>query len=287
MDSALYKDGQEEKIINAYDITRREYQETYKGKLFCTTEECNAILEYNDKQKGGISKYFSTKPNSQHKEGCINEVIHHGTRPSSRTGGTIGINVNENQRKRILDEAYKIVLEELNPSQTDSKPIKKKKKKPTTTIDEDISRTSTTGGVPIIDGSGEDRDGVRAPYVYKRDVSELRDDDLGTTKEVHGLVGEIRINENEAYIDLIGRKGEKVSLYIGNTFKVNFAEAFRNLHWFGKYLEKASAKNHKVICNSIGQVGKADGKMAVQIYDYKDIRFDGLGLYQVRYIISQ
>lgn len=71
METALYKDGLNDKIINAYDINGKEYQEIYKGKLFCSVEGCNAILVHNDKQKGGVIKYFSTKPKSNHKTGVL------------------------------------------------------------------------------------------------------------------------------------------------------------------------------------------------------------------------
>ncbi|MBX4258839.1 hypothetical protein KTC96_14270 [Clostridium estertheticum] len=244
MDTALYKNELDEEIINAYEINGKEYQEIYKGKLFCTEHDCNAILVHNDKQKGGVSKYFSTKPHSSHKDGCTNEVIHNGTRASIRKAGTIGVNINDAHKKRVLDEAYKIFSEVLNPT-TDNRLTQKTKKKKSTTLktDDAISRSSDVGGVPIVDGSGQDIDGIRPPYVYKREVSELTNDDVGTTKEVHGIVEGIRIRSDKVYIDLIGIKKEKISLHIGNPFKINYEQEFKYLYFLKSIFYKNCLKD--------------------------------------------
>lgn len=193
--NALYKEVKVEKIINARDINRKEYKQIYKGKLFCPIKGCKAILVHNDKQKGGVRKYFSTKPYSIHKTGCPNEVIHSGTKNRVKKVGTVEINLSEAHRKRILDESYDKLLKVLN-SNLINNPVKKKKRKkaPGPRTDEDGSVVKRDiGGTPTVDGKGKDRIGSRQPYVYKREVSELREEDIGTTKEIHGFVESINI----------------------------------------------------------------------------------------------
>lgn len=76
MKKARYISTEENILIEAKSITPKQYERTYRGKLYCEQADCNAQLVFNERQKGKFVRYFSTLQGSNHKKGCPNEIKH-------------------------------------------------------------------------------------------------------------------------------------------------------------------------------------------------------------------
>lgn len=129
MKKARYISTEENILIEAKSITPKQYEKTYRGKLYCEQADCNAQLVFNERQKGKFVRYFSTLQGSNHKKGCPNEIKHKkGKKPVLHIGGD-DINISEAHIQKVLDDAYKTFLNKLYPSKDKTtEKIKRKKR---------------------------------------------------------------------------------------------------------------------------------------------------------------
>lgn len=290
MDSARYKVNDEETInIDANDITPKQYEQTYKGNLYCEYKNCNAEIIFNERQKGKFSRYFSTKPGSNHKLGCPNEISHRGNKsPTIKIRGN-DVNVSEKHISDVLTDSYKSFYDKLHPS--DAPKIKKKKPKknntPVPKTDEEGEAIVSVVSTPTTSGEGETIIEGKEPYIYKREVSDIKNEDINSYKEVHSLVEGIRFYEDEVYIDLKGIDGSKFSVYIGIPFKTSYEQEFRLLRNLEYYIQKQKESNAMIICTSVGEIMEIARNPVIQVYSYRHIKLDNLGLYQIIHKLSQ
>lgn len=284
MDIARYKiDNKKFKEVYADNITRKEYEEIYKGKLYCEYSDCNAELIYNERQKGKFKRYFSTKQESKHKPGCLNEISHKGSKaPVIRIKGN-DVNISDKHIDNVLGDAYKSFYEKLHPSEIKKIPRKRKAKK-----DKDIPKTNddekptvSVISTPTTNGEGNTIVEGKEPFIYKREVADIKEDDKNSYKEVHAIVNDIRFYEDEVYIDLKGLDGSEFSVYIGVPFKNSYEQEFKLLHNLEEYIKRQKEVNEPIICTSVGEIMEIDNKPVVQIYSYRHIKLDNLGLYKI------
>lgn len=289
MDTARYKiDNKNLKEVYADNITRKEYEEIYKGKLYCEYSDCNAELIYNERQKGKFKRYFSTKQESKHKAGCLNEISHKGSKaPVIRIKGA-DVNISDKHINNVLGDAYKSFYEKVYPNEVKKKPGKRKPKKdndvPKTNDDE--KPTISVISTPTTNGEGNTIIEGKEPFIYKREISDIKEEDKNSYKEIHSLVKGIRFYENEVYIDLKGLDGSEFSVYIGAPFKNSYEQEFKLLNNFGEYIKKQKEANKHIICTSVGEIMEIDNKPVVQVYSYRHIKLDNLGLYKIIHNLS-
>lgn len=246
MDTARYIDNSKSSIIvNAKVMTPKLYNQMYRGNLYCEYNNCNAEIIFNERHKGKFTRYFSTKLGSPHRPGCPNEIIHRGNKgPIIRIRGT-NINISTSHINYVLDDAYKSFYDKLHPSKVQR--IKKNKlqknNKSIKTTDANMEPIFTLISMPTTNGEGETLIKGKEPYIYKRDITEITNEDMHTFKEVHGIVYSIRYYENEVYIDLKGSDDIKFSVYIGLPFKTSFEQEFKLLNYIKNYIKQQNDLN--------------------------------------------
>lgn len=283
MYTARYKTDNIEKNIDAEEMTRNQYEQLYKGNLFCEYGDCDAEILFNERQKGGFLRYFSTKPGSKHKPGCRHEIFHDGTKsPVIRIKGN-DVNVSDKHINDVLTDAYKTFYNKLfsiktNKPKTGSNKKNNNKVKKT---DENEEPTFSLVATPLANGSGQTIVEGKEPYIYKREISDIKNDDKNSCKEVHALVEGIRIYENEVFIDLKGLDGNQFCAYIGTPFKTECPQEFNLLRNFESYIMLKNQINQPIILTSFGEIMELDKKPVIQIYSYRHLKLDNLGFYQV------
>lgn len=290
MDTARYKVNDTDTInIVAKDITPKQYEQTYKGNLYCEYENCSAEIVFNERQKGRFLRYFSTKPDSNHRAGCPNEISRSGGKsPTIRIRGN-DVNISDKHINDVLTDAYKNFYNKLYPSNTQNFKKKKTKKNriPIPKTDDEEEVIISVISTPTTSGTGETIIEGKEPYIYKREVSDIKEDDRNSYKEVHSLVEGIRFYEDEVYIDLKGLDGSNFSVYIGIPFKTSYEQEFNLLRNFESYIQQQKQANEPIICTSVGEIVEINNKPVIQIYNYKHIKLDNLGLYQIIHKLSK
>lgn len=282
MYTARYKTDNSEINIDAQDMTRNQYEQLYKGNLFCEYGNCDAEIVFNERQKGGFLRYFSTKPGSNHKPGCRHEIFHNGSKsPVIRVRGN-DVNVSDKHINDVLSDAYKNFYNKLFSIKTKkSRPSSKNNNKNTKKTDENEEPIVSAVSMPLANGSGQTIVEGKEPYIYKREISDIKNDDKNSCKEVHALVDGIRIYENEVFIDLKGLDGNQFCAYIGTPFKTMHEQEFNLLRNFESYIMLKKQINQPIICTSFGEIMELEKKTVIQIYNYRHIKLDNLGFYQI------
>lgn len=283
MDTARYKIDDEIIYVNANDITPKQYEHAYRGNLYCEYKNCNAVIIFNERQKGKFLRYFSTKPGSNHRAGCPNEISHSGSKaPIIKIRGN-DVNVSDKHINDTLTDAYNEFYGKIHPNDVHkiiNKKSKKNKKTISITNDKNepiISMIST----PSTSGEGKTRIEGKEPYIYKREISDIKNGDKNSFKEVHALAEGMRFYENEVYIDLKDLDGNKYSVYIGIPVKTSYEQEFKLLRYFNDYIKHQKQSNEPIICTSVGEIMEIKGELVIQIFNYRHIKLDNLGLYQI------
>lgn len=285
MEKAKYKAHNGDiKTIEARNVNISLYEEIYKGSLYCEEDGCMAEVIFYEKQKGGFKRLFKTKSGSTHKSGCIHEIIRNGTRGKTVKLNGENVNVSSEHISDVMNKAYRSFYKKVHNIEDETKDKSKKnikKKSSSTTVDSEKNTNYLFNSSPTTNGEGTVIEGKKEPYIYKKEVAELREKDDNSYREVHGILKDIRLYEDEAFMDIKGLNGGSMSVYIGAPFKSSHEQEFRLLENYKTYFELQKEKGNLVICNCVGEIIKMNNERAVQVYNYREVKLDNLGLFKV------
>ncbi|MBI6874904.1 hypothetical protein [Clostridium aciditolerans] len=277
-------------IIDANDVNNRLYEEVYKGNLFCEEEGCMAEVIFYEKQKGGFKRIFKTKARSEHKPGCVNEIFHDGTKGKTVKLTGEDVNVSQKHIDDVLNDSFRSFYKKVHNIKDENKgKLTKKGKKKSQKISTDDKKNISYiySSSPTTNGEGIAVEGKKEPYIYKREVSEIRDEDDNSYKEVHGILDQIRFYKEEVFMDLKGIGGGNISVYIGKPFKSSHEQEFKLLKNYKTYLDLQKENGNLVICNCVGEIIKINKERAVQVYSYRDVKLDNTGLLKITNMLSE
>lgn len=259
--------------VQATTLTKWDYLKTYRGYLFCTEPECNALMSFVERKKNNL-KFFRTWSKSEHKEGCPNEVLYDDDEIETRSEGHGEfVNLTDNHIMDKLLRTYEAIGK--NERAHGKKEIDKSKNK----------RVEVGGGSlqPALYDEGEDLESGRQPYLLTRYFDRIDAEDIGEVRCIVGTVHSIRLHEKCGYINLT-KKGP-------NSVKVCFTEAFvkseRNITQYPKFevLKEFFEQNEKsdipVICCCVGRLGYAN--LGINVYPdrYNGFILNGLSFYEI------
>lgn len=277
---ALYVNGIEKKLILAKDITKADYKNIYKGKLFCPTNGCLAKYEHREVQKRGNTRYFCTMPNSEHRQGCPNKVNREGERTRKISiDGVGGIALSEEHARDVLRDTFKVATGKKKKKSNGGKKRNNNKSSHTTTDDAVIEvKTSISRG-----GKIEKVTTDKQPYIYKKSVSDFLVSPIDTYC-VYGELVSINIGDDEVIFNIRDSK-YKLSICAGNPFKVSYPQEFKLLKKFKQYFD--SSEESRIICACICISKKSNDGLIAELMDYRNIYINNLSLIQVIEYLNQ
>lgn len=264
MKTAIFVTENKNTILEAEDIkSRKDYYEHFHGHLICPHPGCSSQLEYVSSNH----PYFRTVKGGEHMEECPFNVIRKPSAAGSNNGGTYLQLLSDSHIKNILKDTYKNVNNPA-PKKPTYKGSVSRQKNPNLPL-----RTSKKA-VASLDADAEPiMNGEREQYVRKRWNNDLMDDDIGTTKEVHGYID--RANVCDDYIELFFEAGT-TSIMIYNAFHDKSLQAFEYAKKLGRYL---NTSGEKIFICSVGNVEKKDNGIQSQIMAPEHITFNNLDIY--------
>ena len=255
-----YLVGGTEQVVHLSEMNKQKYQKRFKGKLYCPTEGCPALLSYS----AGKRAHFKTWRLRHHSPDCI----YNGKR-SIVTNVTTDANVtiSSNRRQNALRNAAKIF--ERNRSKTEAK-IHEKITRQTSKRKKDIQMTLYDGGLL------EDDALVKGKLIRKKFVDELTIKDVGQVRLVLGYIDSI---------ELVNSVAELGIQYNGTRVKVIYPEAFVKERLNRSYLNKfgtirqALQSKQPVTFIGIGDIRINDEQtMELVIYNGADFKINNMDL---------
>ncbi len=262
---ALYKNDNQNQIIDIRDISAGEYSDKYKGNLFCTTHLCTAQLSFVFKENN--SSHFRTWRESRHNEDCLYYFEKIKERVGNRQNGYVEGTVSGDQIKRSLLEAFENeILSEAERNQKrenerENRARRKRNKMVRGANEHPVQRIVTD---PSKINENVTTTGTR---LYKRDADALKDTDLGHTRTVTGRLISIEYSNTNAVVH-VEKNNKKVV--------IKFEEAFFsiNTQYQGLFhnIEKYMEENTNIIFSATGEVRENKINEC-----YELVVFDGVG----------
>ncbi|SDJ86237.1 hypothetical protein [Sediminibacillus albus] len=280
---AVYRDGNKSVTVDANDVDSKTYLEKYKGKLFCSTDNCNARLSLVF--RASRPNFFKTWRNDNHNEDCL----HYFDRVADRTGvnveNVISLALSEAHKRRALKEAY--AQSKMTEEQIEEQKQRRKSKRRKNSV---TNRKRNNSRVDIaLNSQEEDTQEIeqfqrrKSPSLYKRNVDNLKDSDIGKPRLIIGQV--VDTVEKEDFARITVKHGNKI-------VSVNFEEAFfansANFKGLFHHIKKFKGSQGNITFTGIGEVrrSKKDGEIEVAIYSGDDFYIEGKRLPSIAALLS-
>lgn len=283
MNYAWYICDDEKKRVKAHWISQSEYQEKYKGNLYCFYNGCPAKMVLVEQQKKEYMRYFRRLQGSKHKKGCPYDTGESSGGGYGTSGNKIMVGLTEEHAKKILNGAYNIAIGKKKPRKPKSSNNKNNRKK----VDEQNQKIEVTNNALSPGGKGGHiKKGRKQPPAYKKSVSDILVCKNNETYCVYGEIKNFDLKDDEASIIIEDTFKKTFKIYFGNAFIINNEQDFKYLKFFKKYSEVCKAKGEKAICTCICFKKKQGEEIIGEILDIDYIRINDRGLVKVWNIIK-
>ena len=279
------KDGHEE-YVNLHDVNDTNYEDYYKGYLFCPNQICEARISYASDKKGKKRTYFKTwQPNrqdgeivDQHIEKCSYRVVRGRGESMGRIDPNSYSELSQEHVKDVLRRAHEKLV---NPDrEKERKKSGSKKNKGLSTIIQVDDTLSTRGklGLKVADMPTKEKE----PRVYSRSINEILDEDYASIKCVYGFVESMTLNTDSSFITLKEEKGRKARILFSEAFAVNNRAIFDNLSIFKDYIEAQKRKGQNPVACCLGQITR-DNEYEINIVfeNIVSLAVDNKGYYRI------
>lgn len=250
-----------EQVVHLSEMNKRKYQKQFKGKLYCPTEGCSALLSYS----AGKKEHFKTWRLRHHSEDCM----YNGKRTvvtslhEDAKGAMSG-----NRRQSALRNAAKMLERNRRGKETNREPkiaprsSKRQRKK---------DRQITLYDSDLLDDAL-----VKEKVIRKKFIDQLTMKDVGQVRLVIGDIHSIK---------LMGSVAELVVQYNGAQVNVVYPEAFvterLNRSYLNKFgaIDKALESEQPPTFIGIGEIGLNDEQaMELIIYHGTDFKINNMDL---------
>lgn len=271
MNKALFITENDTSIISPQDIhSRKDYQEKYIGKLFCSEPGCHAQLDYVELPFIGHEKIFRTHKGSEHLETCPHKITHNYDGGPTFSSETFSQAISLGHIKSVLKALYqRNIAPSMASAPNRTKNISKHHIK-------DVSPSLVARPIASIDPDATPvATSEREASVRKRRSQDLLAEDNQKLRGIDGIIDHAYIGED--YVELFFTpSSSKTSLLFYNAFRDKSVQAYRYVKELAQLLNSSDLK---ILVCCLGVVEILTGKNQIQIMAPEYITFEGLSIY--------
>jgi hypothetical protein len=277
------KDGHDE-YVDLDDVNDNNYENYYKGYLFCPNQVCEARISYASGKK---RTYFKTwQPNrldgeivDQHVGACPYRVVRGRGDLIGRIDPNSYSELSEEHVKEVLRRAHeKLVNPEKEKERKNRRNSKKNKGSSTVIQVDDTLSTRGKPGLKVADMLTKEKE----PRVYSRSISEILDEDYASVKCVYGFVESMTLNSDYPFITLKEENGRKARILFSEAFSVNNGAIFNNLSILKDYIESQKRKGQNPVACCLGQITRDDDfEINIVFENIVSLAVDNKGYYRI------
>jgi hypothetical protein len=272
-----------EKKVKLSDVTERDYQEKYRGHLFCPNSNCGAKIIF---ASGAFLKYFRTFPVkteegkiiSQHVADCDYSVEHEmEERVRRRRDPELRIAISSEHILRTLKRAHEKLV---NPQKTEKGKDKEvsgtKQKRPSEKSK--VSSDLPASGVPGTISNGASELTGREPSIYHRSVNDLSEHDYYYMRAVDGYIQDMILGDEYTYINLRRNDNKKARVLFSEAFAVNSPGINNTI--YKKYIDLCKEQGEvPLVC--IGDITRDDYEISIVIDSFEALMINGKRYYGI------
>lgn len=258
-----------EKIVHLSEMNKQKYKKRFKGKLYCPTEGCPALLSYS----GGIKPHFRTWRRRRHSEGCMYNVYRNRI---ENEGGNLGdktLTISGHRRQNALRDAARLFTKSEDERKTvreTTSPEKGKGQRAKRSRKEHVQMTLYDGDLL------EDDTLVKGKAIRKKFVNEINQKDIGQVRLVLGYIQRALLNGAVADIHI-----EHNGAILPVVFPEEFVKERLNSSYLNKFASLLSAIEAGQVLTFMG-VGdirmNENGVTELAIYSGGDFKINNLDL---------
>lgn len=261
---AYYMGNNKKELIDINNINAADYNNKYKGHLYCTTTNCTAKLSYVFRDNN--SDHFRTWRESPHIETCLYYFEKTRSREGRRTEGQVIGLASDERIIRSLREAFAL---EMMTEAEKVKRLERDREKRRTKRERDKIRGSkdSTPAHRIVSNPDEIdettlTDGFR---LFKKNADALKEGDIGQTRTVTGILKRVKINNSTNTVIVVEKNKIKVDIKFEEAF---FAANNRYIGMF-HYLERYFNDFNNLVFSATGEVrfNETTGRYEIVVFN--------------------
>ncbi|WP_172370860.1 hypothetical protein [Sporosarcina jiandibaonis] len=226
--SAFYRNNNEiEKEIHLGEITTPQvYQNKFKGKLYCPSENCPAKISYS----GGRYPHFRTWRYDQHSEKCPYYYDRVPVNLGRNVKDIVSVEISFNRRQKALNDAYI----QMNLSEEEREELRNSRSRPRAKVREITRRKEAVKAEQLVLFDGElyeDELIFRRRNISKRLVDGITESDIGEIRLVMGKIASNIENGNAAEI-VVENNGKVITVVFEESFTADpYNSSYLNKFW--------------------------------------------------------
>lgn len=274
VDEVIYRTETEEITINVDSMTTQEYENKYRGFLFCTNEGCDAKMSfvYDSLLQRG---YFRNWRLEKHSPQCDHHTDNvKGKTGTYKEGEVFGI-LTRKQKSASLDRAFDLL------SMTEEEKRRRREERRNKPQKEKVTNSSPKPDTKIVldlsdEGTASKVDGSAKPRLGSSKMADrIKDTDIRKTKTVYGFLKSVSYEKKQATIT-IENNNVLVDFKFEEAFTANSPDAIGYFHHIQRYLKEY--KN--VPFAALGEVRKNrhTDRFEVAVYDSDSIKINRMTL---------
>ncbi|WP_285765898.1 hypothetical protein [Peribacillus sp. SI8-4] len=274
VDEVIYSSDNNDVKISIESITTKDYEEKYRGNLYCTFIGCEAKMSYvyDSKLNRG---YFRNWRNEQHSTDCVYFTANVKSKSGSYKEGEVFGVLTKKQKYDSLDRAFDLLSMTEEEKEKRRKERRNKPKKETTIetnpkpeikIVLDLSEESTVSKVD---------DKIKPRLGSSKTADRLNDTDLNKTKTVYGFLNTVSLENGKFAITMI-YQNILVDVKFEEAFTANSPDAPGYFHHIKRYYEEYE----NVPFAALGEIRKnrISGRFEVIVYDSESLKINRMTL---------
>ncbi len=272
--TARYITENDIKMVTLKVITKKKYDATYKGKLYCPTDNCSARVSFSSGRKA----HFKTWRLSNHSSDCMYHLDRTGTRTVFGFENSIKVNISNKRKQDALVRAFQSMTQ--SETVTSEEGQKNNNEKKNISPKKDGKEKAKNIQLKLFGGEVEEAEiDIKGKKLLSKFVDIIGPTDIGQVRLIKGYVKDIELMDSVAEI-IVGYQSEDIKI----VFEERFKKEPLNKSYLDKFwsIKKYLSIKKVVVFNGVGEIREDRmGRYELSVSLGSDIRFNGEDLYNI------
>lgn len=267
---AIFKSNAFEQTIDATAIhSMSDYQENYRGNLYCCTPGCPAKVKWAS--YNGKTPFFATWPYSQHASSCPYAFERDPSKTAERSTEDFNTRVSLKHKQNALYKANKKLMQADGKLPPDPPRNAQKNRTHAGATKREVRRVPSTDPNALPEQRGE-----RSMRLAQKHCQDLSPNNHGKYVTVFGHITGAELGEQSVRLRFDTGDASPVELHFYTPFQISSEQRYGWIRQIARLIQKGKLDSLAVSC--MGECTYSAGAYTVQVMDSDSISIDGKSL---------